>query len=52
MGFHPHWQRAPNLQSAQACFPATHCTKVRMPPMAKGSRICKVGQTTERAPWL
>ena len=28
------------------------CTKVRMPPMAKGSRICKVGQTTERAPWL
>ena len=28
------------------------CTKVRMPPMSKGSRICKVGQTTERAPWL
>ena len=68
MGFHPHWQRAPNLQNAQACFPATHCTKVRLPPMAKvfgyaksattarqelpGSKVSKGGHAQNVCKWL
>ena len=49
MGFHPHWQRAPNLQNAQACFPATHCTKVRLPPMAKVFGYAKSATTASKS---
>ena len=49
MGFNPHWQRAPNLQNAQACFPATHCTKVRLPPMAKVFGYAKSATTASKS---